>query len=97
MTKLQFGKVLTCAILLMQAARAPAAEAEPVSRAGAAKVSSILGEQLAVVTELMLAAQNLCIAYSYDQNGNRLNQVSSGLPQATWGAASYPCFVWTAS
>ena len=99
MTKLKPGKALTCAILLMQAVQAPAAKAEPepISPARVAEFSLLLGEQLVVVTQLMLAAQNLCIAYSYDRNGNRLNQVSSGLTQATWGGASYPCFVWTAS
>jgi hypothetical protein len=48
--------------------------------------------------QIMLATQNLCLGYSYDQNGNRTTQVTSDITSQppTWGTGSYPCFTWSA-
>ncbi len=40
----------------------------------------------------------LCIAYSYDANGNRTaqtNTISSAPEQPTWGTGVWGCFTWT--
>jgi len=44
-----------------------------------------------------LAAQNLCVAFTYDANGNRTSQTSetTAASGAKWGERSFPCFVWT--
>ncbi|MEI9425439.1 RHS repeat protein [Mesorhizobium sp. Cs1299R1N1] len=36
----------------------------------------------------------LCIAYTYDANGNRASQVNS-TQTAVWGSAAWGCFKWT--
>lgn len=44
-----------------------------------------------------LAAQNLCMVFTYDANGNRTSQTSetTAASGAKWGERSFPCFVWT--
>lgn len=40
----------------------------------------------------------LCVAYSYDANGNRTSQTNtiSGTPELpTWGSGLWGCFLWT--
>jgi YD repeat-containing protein len=40
----------------------------------------------------------MCIAYRYDENGNRTSQTPLTAPTSpTWGSASWGCFRWTAS
>lgn len=54
-------------------------------------------DQLGRVTSA-LYDNGLCIAYSYDQNGNRTAQTNtiSGTPElAVWGSGVWGCFVWT--
>ncbi|TGQ51031.1 hypothetical protein EN836_26170 [Mesorhizobium sp. M1C.F.Ca.ET.193.01.1.1] len=36
----------------------------------------------------------LCIAYTYDANGNRTSQVNS-TQTAVWGSGAWGCFKWT--
>lgn len=38
---------------------------------------------------------NICVAYSYDANGNRL-AATVAIPSDQWGSAVYGCFRWTA-
>jgi YD repeat-containing protein len=41
----------------------------------------------------------LCVAYSYDANGNRTSQtntLSGGPTSPTWGSGTWGCFGWTA-
>jgi hypothetical protein len=42
------------------------------------------------------ASQGLCVSYTYDANGNRITQTSGALNAVTptWGAVTYPCFIW---
>lgn len=44
----------------------------------------------------MAGANSVCVAMTYDQNGNRLSQtVTPVTTTATnWGEAAYGCFVW---
>ena len=43
-----------------------------------------------------VSAANLCIAYSYDLNGNLLVKTSSTYgASATWGSSSFGCFSWS--
>lgn len=60
---------------------------------------SVPAPRIAEALQLMLISQNMCISYAYDQNGNRLNQTSSGIPASApmWGSTTYPCFVWSAN
>jgi YD repeat-containing protein len=40
----------------------------------------------------------MCVAYSYDVNGNRTSQTNTlgGAPATgTWGTGTWGCFVWT--
>lgn len=38
----------------------------------------------------------LCVAYTYDANGNRTSQTNANTAAAaTWGSASWGCFKWT--
>jgi len=48
--------------------------------------------------QIMLSTQNLCLGYSYDQNGNRITQTTSDITSQppTWGTSTYPCFTWSA-
>lgn len=40
----------------------------------------------------------MCVAYSYDANGNRTAQTNSlSGTSATWGSGVWGCFHWTAS
>ncbi|MDX8448502.1 RHS repeat domain-containing protein [Mesorhizobium captivum] len=36
----------------------------------------------------------LCVAYTYDANGNRTSQVNS-MQTAVWGSSAWGCFKWT--
>ena len=41
-------------------------------------------------------AQNQCLSYTYDKNGNRTSQNNRAFgTTATWGASTYGCFNWT--
>jgi YD repeat-containing protein len=54
-------------------------------------------DQLGRVTTA-LYDNGLCIAYSYDVNGNRTSQTNtlSGTPgMPTWGSGVWGCFPWT--
>jgi YD repeat-containing protein len=38
----------------------------------------------------------MCVAYSYDQNGNRVSQINSTTSSsATWGTSAWGCFLWS--
>jgi YD repeat-containing protein len=50
------------------------------------------------VTTALNPAARVCIAYSYDANGNRTSQVitiSSAPETPTWGTGVAGCFLWT--
>ena len=53
--------------------------------------------RLATAFQIMMVSQNQCIDYSYDLNGNRINQknTAGNTPHPTCGSASYLCFVWS--
>ncbi|MBY5893527.1 RHS repeat protein [Rhizobium leguminosarum] len=36
----------------------------------------------------------ICIAYTYDENGNRTSQTTS-ISAPVWGSAAWGCFQWT--
>lgn len=53
---------------------------------------------LAARVTTALYDNNTCVAYVYDQNGNRTSQTNttSGTPeQATWGSGVMGCFKWS--
>lgn len=81
-----FKKTFVC-ILGMQIAFATSAHANPVLALNSSISASLM----------ILLNPNLCIAYSYDLNGNRISRsdVIYGAPGATWGSAIYACFDWT--
>ncbi|WP_349963048.1 RHS repeat domain-containing protein [Rhizobium sp. ZPR3] len=63
-----------------------------------AAVTSYTYDQLGRLTTALYNG-NVCVAYSYDANGNRLSQTStSGAPATspTWGSGTLGCFTWTA-
>jgi len=71
----------------------PALDPAPVSASHLATAAA-----LNALTQT-LASQNLCVAFSYDLNGNRTSQ-SSQAPVATgakWGDSTFPCFFWSAN
>jgi hypothetical protein len=43
-----------------------------------------------------IAAQNQCMLYSYDHNGNITARTDQGFGTATWGSSMFGCFKWTA-
>lgn len=44
------------------------------------------------------ATPNMCLGFTYDQNGNRLTQTTAGFnASSVWGSSTYPCFVWSAT
>lgn len=62
------------------ASSVPAAEATSAVVAGAVQA---------------IAAQNQCLTYSYDKNGNRQVETSMTFGStATWGSSVYGCFRW---
>ncbi|UEP53234.1 RHS repeat protein [Burkholderia ambifaria] len=56
-------------------------------------------DQLGRVTTA-LYDNGVCVAYSYDANGNRTaqsNTAGNGVPPMTWGAGVWGCVPWTPS
>ncbi|AVR14838.1 RHS repeat protein [Burkholderia vietnamiensis] len=48
----------------------------------------------------VLYDNGVCVAYSYDANGNRTaqsNTAGNGVPPMTWGAGVWGCVPWTPS
>lgn len=88
-------RCLTLGALALSAATGKAA---PPAKANATTAISVATVSVVpVFAELLLAAQNMCLDYSYDLNGNRLSQtVSAAGTSQTWGSTTYPCFEWTA-
>lgn len=86
-----FRKSLT---LLSGACLLSAIVAEPAHAAGS---GMLVGAEMAALIQILVQSPNLCIAYTYDANGNRTGQVNSVYGSgATWGSVAYGCFTWTA-
>ena len=62
----------------------------------ARSMASRPGLRRAANSEPGISTQNTCMSYTYDHNGNRLTQVTSGIATSTpmWGSSLYPCFSW---
>jgi hypothetical protein len=56
----------------------------------------LVGSDISGVLQVLINP-NICIAYTYDLNGNRIAQINTGFGSggATWGSATYGCFSWT--
>jgi hypothetical protein len=39
----------------------------------------------------------MCVAYTYDANGNRTTQTNTGPGSPAWGSGAWGCFSWTSS
>ena len=59
-----------------------------------ASTGMLFNSSLLVALQSM-GSQNICVAYSYDHNGNvtARSNVTFGL-QGTWGTAVFGCFTW---
>lgn len=64
--------------------------AEPASAGGLGLVNSSL-----IAMFQSVSGQNVCLVYSYDQNGNRVHSGTLSFGPATWGSSTYGCFSWT--
>lgn len=56
-------------------------------------------DELGRLMTALTSATGVCIAYSYDANGNRTAQtitVSGGTVSPIWGTGVAGCFLWTA-
>jgi hypothetical protein len=42
-------------------------------------------------------AQNVCFAYGYDRNGNRISKTNLTWGSGTWGSSVFGCFKWRAT
>jgi hypothetical protein len=53
----------------------------------------LFGPQMLV----LLGSSSVCVAYTYDQNGNRTLQTAATMPvgSVTWGSATFGCFMWS--
>jgi YD repeat-containing protein len=76
---------LTAAALVLLAAL--------VADASAAGVSYTYDPVGRIVTALY--DNGLCVAYSYDANGNRTAQTNATAPAPAWGSGVWGCFAWT--
>lgn len=60
-----------------------------------ASILALMNTQLVAAVQT-ISAQNACIFFTHDRNGNRTSQSSMtfGGPGNTWGSAVYGCFAW---
>ena len=97
MERLRLIAASLLAALMLHSASSYAAEgggdANPVATHNLSASAAQSASQSAAVT------QNMCVIYTYDQNGNRLSQTNATLntQPLAWGATTYPCFVWGAN
>jgi hypothetical protein len=66
-----------------------------VSPAHASRRLPVAAGMLAVLQAV--AGQNVCSAYVYDRNGNRISRSNLTWGSGTWGSSIYGCFKWRAS
>jgi arginine repressor len=83
-------KVTLLSAVLLMAATPGAADAQ------AYMLPAIINVQIPQTLLAMAGANNLCVAITYDQNGNRLTQTvtSTTINATVWGAGTYGCFLW---
>ena len=101
MIRLNFIRTLLAVALIFQPALCFAGEmavsmSKRDSEAGA--VSTPTSKAAVLNGQPMPSAQNTCLGYTYDKNGNRTSTTTDSLTtnSAVWGASAYPCFLWTA-
>jgi len=70
-------------------------QASPNARPAPAHLPAYVnGEVIAALQGI--AAQNQCLLYTYDHNGNITARVDQGFGTAAWGSSVFGCFKWTA-
>lgn len=65
-----------------------------LAHAGVRLPSFVNSEVLAALQAV--SAQNQCMSYAYDHNGNITSKTDQTFGQATWGSSAFGCFTWTA-
>lgn len=90
-------KRVTYAAFIFNAAMGSTVQAKQGESVKVVTARSFTGANSMKLLQALLAAQNQCISFAYDKNGNRITQTSNGIPsqQPVWGTSAYACFVWS--
>jgi len=70
------------------------AESQPASSGHDRLPTFVNSEVLAILQAV--SAQNQCIIYAYDHNGNITTRTDQTFGAATWGSSVFGCVKWTA-